>query len=81
MYILSHVKKKDLKIFRFIYYRVGKTTHVWPIYMLLNDPSVFIKYQNAKRVSRRLYKKLMQIEERRHQNTCIKKQAQKGLSV
>lgn len=48
MQILSHVKKKekgDFKKFRFIYYRVGKTTQICPIHMSLNDPSAFIKYQ------------------------------------
>lgn len=36
---------KDLKIFRFTDYEVGKTTWVWPFYKSLNESSVFIKYQ------------------------------------
>lgn len=46
---MSKKKKKDFKIFRFIYYRAGKTIQICPTHTSLNDPSVLIKYQMQSR--------------------------------
>lgn len=73
-------KKKDFKIFRFIYYRAGKTTQICPTHMSLNDPAVLIKYQMEGRPPEET---LPEDYENREMipKTCVKKQAEKGPGI
>ena len=74
-------RERDFKKFRFIYYRVGKTTQICPIHMSLNDPSAFIKYQMQSGPPKETLQEDYANKREKVPKTCVKKQAQKGPGV
>lgn len=73
-YLMSK-KKKDFKIFRFIYHRAGKTTQICPTHTSLNDPSVLIKYQMQSRPPEETLPEDYENRGEKIPKTCVKKQA------